>query len=47
MTRFLVEAVHTVDELCLHLLDPASLEIVNELVRRAEITPDRIVEAAP
>ncbi|HEX6581979.1 MAG TPA: hypothetical protein VF056_00155 [Thermoleophilaceae bacterium] len=35
------------DELCLHLLDAASLEVANDLVRRAGISPDRIVQAAP
>ena len=35
------------DELCLHLLDAGSLEAANDLVRRAGISPDRIVEAAP
>ena len=35
------------DELCLHLLDAASVEAANDLVRRAGISPDRIVEATP
>jgi hypothetical protein len=35
------------DELCLHLVDAASAEVANDLVRRAGISPDRIVEAAP
>lgn len=34
------------DELCLYLLDAASIEDANDLVRRAGISPDRIVEAA-
>ena len=33
------------DELCLHLVDAATVEAVNDLVRRAGISPDRIVEA--
>jgi hypothetical protein len=33
------------DELCLHLLDAASVEAASDLVRRAGISPDRIVEA--
>jgi hypothetical protein len=32
------------DELCLHLLDAASVEAASDLVRRAGISPDRIVE---
>ena len=35
------------DELCLHLLDAASVEAADDLVRRAGISPDRIVEATP
>jgi hypothetical protein len=35
------------DEICLHLLDAASIDAANDLIRRAEISPDRIVEAAP
>jgi hypothetical protein len=35
------------DELCLHLVDAASVEVANHLVRRAGISPDRIVKAAP
>ena len=35
------------DELCLHLLDAESVEAANDLVRRAEISPDRIVNAEP
>jgi Protein of unknown function (DUF4242) len=35
------------DEICLYLLDAASIEDANDLVRRAGISPDRIVEAAP
>ena len=35
------------DELCLHLLDAASLEAANDLIERAGISPDRIVEAGP
>jgi hypothetical protein len=35
------------DELCLHLVDAASLDAANALIRRAGISPDRIVEAAP
>jgi uncharacterized protein DUF4242 len=35
------------DELCLHLVDAASPEAANDLARRAGISPDRIVEAAP
>jgi Protein of unknown function (DUF4242) len=35
------------DELCLHLIDAASVEAASELVRRAGISPDRIVEAKP
>ena len=35
------------DELCLHLVDAASVEVASDLVRRAGISPDRIVEAAP
>ena len=46
-----VRYVHAIfvaeDELCLHLLDAGSLEAANALVRRAGISPDRIVEAAP
>ena len=33
------------DEHCLHLLDAASFEAASDLVRRAGISPDRIVEA--
>jgi hypothetical protein len=33
------------DELCLHLLDAASVEAASDLVRWAGISPDRIVEA--
>jgi len=33
------------DELCLHLLDAASVEVAHDLVQRAGISPDRIVEA--
>jgi hypothetical protein len=33
------------DELCLHLIDAASVAVANELVRRAGISPVRIVEA--
>ena len=32
------------DELCLHLLDAASVEAASDLVRQAGISPDRIVE---
>jgi hypothetical protein len=32
------------DELCLHLLDAASVEAANDLARRAGISPDRIVK---
>jgi hypothetical protein len=35
------------DELCLHLVDAASLAAADDLIRRAGISPDRIVEAAP
>jgi Protein of unknown function (DUF4242) len=35
------------DELCLHLLDAASAEAASDLVRRAGISPDRIVKAEP
>jgi Protein of unknown function (DUF4242) len=35
------------DEVCLHLLDAVSVEAANDLIRRAGISPDRIVEAAP
>ena len=35
------------DELCLHLLDAASMDAVEETVRRAGISPDRIVRAIP
>jgi hypothetical protein len=35
------------DELCLHLLDAASLEAATDLIERAGISPDRIVEAGP
>ena len=35
------------DELCLHLLDAASVEAAHDLIRQAGISPDRIVEAAP
>jgi hypothetical protein len=35
------------DELCLHLLDAASVEAANDLIQQAGISPDRIVEAAP
>ena len=34
------------DELCLHLLDAVSIEAAYDLIRRAGISPDRIVEAA-
>jgi hypothetical protein len=33
------------DELCLHLLDATSIEAASDLVRRAGISPERIVEA--
>jgi hypothetical protein len=33
------------DELCMHLLDAASVEAASDFVRRAGISPDRIVEA--
>jgi hypothetical protein len=35
------------DEMCLHLVDATSLESANDLVRRAGISPDRIVETTP
>jgi hypothetical protein len=35
------------DELCLHLVDAASVEAASDVVRRAGISPDRIVEAKP
>ena len=35
------------DEICLHLLDAASVEAADDLVRQAGISPDRVVEAAP
>jgi hypothetical protein len=35
------------DELCLHVLDAPSIEAANDLVRRAGISPDRIVETTP
>jgi hypothetical protein len=35
------------DEMCLHLLDAHSVEAANQLVRRAGISPDRIVKAEP
>lgn len=34
------------DEMCLHLLDAASVDIANDLARRAGISPDRIVEVS-
>ena len=34
------------DEMCLHLLDAASVDVARDLVQRAGISPDRIVEAA-
>ena len=46
-----VRYVHAIfvaeDELCLHLLDAATVEDANALIQRAGISPDRIVEAAP
>ena len=33
------------DELCLYLIDAASIEVANELFRWSGISPDRIVEA--
>ena len=35
------------DEICLHLLDAASPEAADNLIRQAGISPDRIVETAP
>jgi hypothetical protein len=35
------------DELCMHLVDAASADVADDLIRRAGISPDRIVEAAP
>jgi hypothetical protein len=35
------------DELCLYLVDANSVEVADVLIRRAGISPDRIVEAAP
>jgi hypothetical protein len=35
------------DELCMHLVDAASADEADDLIRRAGISPDRIVEAAP
>jgi hypothetical protein len=35
------------DEICLHLVDAASLAAADDVFRRAGISPDRIVEAAP
>lgn len=35
------------DEICLYLVDAASVEIANDLILRAGVSPDRIVEAAP
>lgn len=35
------------DELCMHLVDAASADAADDLVRRVGISPDRIVEAAP
>lgn len=35
------------DEICLYLVDAASAEIANDLIQRAGVSPDRIVEAAP
>ena len=34
------------DELCLYLLDAASVDVAKDLVQRAGISPDRIVETA-
>jgi hypothetical protein len=35
------------DEICLYLLDAASIEDASDVVRRAGISADRIVETAP
>ena len=35
------------DELCLHLVDAATVEAADDLVRQAGIAPVRIVEARP
>ena len=35
------------DEVCFHLLDGPSAGVVGEAIRRAGISPQRIVEAAP
>ena len=43
-----VRAIHVPeDELCLHLVDAATVEAADDLVRQAGIAPVRIVEARP
>ena len=43
-----VRAIHVPeDELCLHLVDAATVEAADDLVRQAGIAPVRIVETRP
>ena len=43
-----MRAIHVPeDELCLHLVDAATVEAADDLVRQAGIAPVRIVEARP